>query len=524
MKRFIMVLFFAIDFLFSNGQQWLLTGNSGTSPTTNFIGTTDYNSWVIRTNNSERIRVLNQGGRVGIGTSTPIGQLHIIGRDFSISRYDATIVVEGGSYYRAGAIYWSKDNCARCENHMFIGGPTTSFGHEGSYFINLRNNFDSTTYTQLAVMQIYGNSNSGEPPVRDVRFYRQVLVDTGVGIGTLFPTAQLHTTSTVRFQGVSAQTENSSDTKAMTMDANGYVHWRTYNSGNLSNSCLSTNYLLKYSGGNASTCSLIYDNGSSIGIGTASPRQYTGSGSSILGNPTNPTNSKLDVAGLIYCNSLVASSDSRFKTNINPIQNALDKIVRLNGITYNWNQEKYPNKNFDGLLQAGFIAQDVEGVYPQAVVIDNEGYYGLNYNTFIPLLAQSIKEMNAKVDVETQKNNYLTKQIQLLQDEIANLCSNGCLRYNSLDSSNSSLYQLSNRPNPFNEETIIEYTLQKAVKTVSIMIYNLQGTAIKSYPMNANSGKACLLANLNDMPSGVYLYTLIVDGRGVATNRMILSK
>jgi hypothetical protein len=53
-----------------NGSAWLLTGNGGTTPATNFIGTTDNQGFAIRTNNTERVRVTNTGN-VGIGTSAP---------------------------------------------------------------------------------------------------------------------------------------------------------------------------------------------------------------------------------------------------------------------------------------------------------------------------------------------------------------------------------------------------------------------------------------------------------------------
>ena len=52
----------------SHAQSWLITGNSGTSPTTNFVGTRDSKALVFRTNNIERMRVL-PNGRVGIGSS-----------------------------------------------------------------------------------------------------------------------------------------------------------------------------------------------------------------------------------------------------------------------------------------------------------------------------------------------------------------------------------------------------------------------------------------------------------------------
>jgi hypothetical protein len=56
---------------------WSLTGNAGTVPGTNFIGTTDAIDWVIKTSNAERVRVMS-GGNVGIGTAAPSAKLHIV--------------------------------------------------------------------------------------------------------------------------------------------------------------------------------------------------------------------------------------------------------------------------------------------------------------------------------------------------------------------------------------------------------------------------------------------------------------
>jgi hypothetical protein len=62
----------------SNSADWRLTGNSGTNPATNFLGTTDNQPLVIRTNNTERMRVTT-GGSVGIGTNTPLATTDIRG-------------------------------------------------------------------------------------------------------------------------------------------------------------------------------------------------------------------------------------------------------------------------------------------------------------------------------------------------------------------------------------------------------------------------------------------------------------
>lgn len=57
---------------------WALTGNAGTTPATNFLGTTDAQDLVIKANNAEAIRV-QSGGNIGIGTNAPTTKLHIVG-------------------------------------------------------------------------------------------------------------------------------------------------------------------------------------------------------------------------------------------------------------------------------------------------------------------------------------------------------------------------------------------------------------------------------------------------------------
>jgi len=62
----------------AQSNDWTLTGNMGTNPNTNFIGTTDPQDFVVRTNNTERVRV-ESGGDVGIGTNNPNHNLHVLG-------------------------------------------------------------------------------------------------------------------------------------------------------------------------------------------------------------------------------------------------------------------------------------------------------------------------------------------------------------------------------------------------------------------------------------------------------------
>jgi hypothetical protein len=68
---------------------WALTGNSGTNPAVNFLGTTDAQPLVIRTNNTERMRV-TATGNVGIGTANPTERLQVSDGNVAITNTDNT--------------------------------------------------------------------------------------------------------------------------------------------------------------------------------------------------------------------------------------------------------------------------------------------------------------------------------------------------------------------------------------------------------------------------------------------------
>jgi hypothetical protein len=71
------------------GSAWALTGNSGTNPAVNFLGTTDAQPLVIRTNNTERMRV-TATGNVGIGTAAPTERLQVSDGNIAITNTDNT--------------------------------------------------------------------------------------------------------------------------------------------------------------------------------------------------------------------------------------------------------------------------------------------------------------------------------------------------------------------------------------------------------------------------------------------------
>lgn len=88
-------------------------------------------------------------------------------------------------------------------------------------------------------------------------------------------------------------------------------------------------------------------------------------------------------------------SDRRVKSNITKIDNALDKVSKLSGNTYDLTLP-----NGDIKPSSGLIAQEVQEVLPEAVTTDNDkdALLRLNYNAVIALLVESVKELKAEIE------------------------------------------------------------------------------------------------------------------------------
>lgn len=125
-------------------------------------------------------------------------------------------------------------------------------------------------------------------------------------------------------------------------------------------------------------------------------------GVAIVGSTT--ISGALSVSGDITAFAVINSpSDQRLKTNMAPITDALTKVNKLNGITFNWTDEyKKYRPNIDG-RESGVIAQEVQKVMPEVVKETTDGYLGVAYDKLVPLLIEAIKELTDKVAVLEKK-------------------------------------------------------------------------------------------------------------------------
>lgn len=160
------------------------------------------------------------------------------------------------------------------------------------------------------------------------------------------------------------------------------------------------NTVLRTTGGQ--TVAGITNFSGSLGVRTASPSvalEVTGAGK-ISGN--------LDIGGSITAVGNISSngnvtayyvatpSDSRLKTNINTVENALEKVLKLRGVSY---------EMLDGGKKSiGVIAQEIEEIIPEVVL--NEGEYkSVTYGNIVGILIEAIKEL--KSEVNALKSNKL---------------------------------------------------------------------------------------------------------------------
>jgi len=105
----------------------------------------------------------------------------------------------------------------------------------------------------------------------------------------------------------------------------------------------------------------------------------------------------------------LANSDARLKKNIVPLRGALQQLLQLQGITYEWNDNQTGITRPDG-KHYGFTAQNVQAVFPELVSTDAQGYLQTAYGTYDALMLEAMRELHEKIQT-------LEKEIQQLKSK-----------------------------------------------------------------------------------------------------------
>lgn len=120
--------------------------------------------------------------------------------------------------------------------------------------------------------------------------------------------------------------------------------------------------------------------------------------------------------GSVTATTLNQTSDSRLKTNVTTLSNALVNTLEMRGVSYNWIDE---NKSQN--TQIGVIAQEVEEIYPEFVHTNDEGMKSVNYSQMVAVLIEAVKELNNKIEVLEEENTELQAQVNDIETMRAQL-------------------------------------------------------------------------------------------------------
>ncbi|MCB9336652.1 MAG: tail fiber domain-containing protein [Lewinellaceae bacterium] len=175
---------------------------------------------------------------------------------------------------------------------------------------------------------------------------------------------------------------------------------------------------LYYAGGNTNSLTI----GRDMGWGAISK----------VGIRRTPLTNALEVEGEASKSSAgnwLANSDARLKKNITPLNSweMLEKLLALQGITYEWDDDKTSSKRPEG-VQYGFTAQNIQEVFPTLVEEDKLGYLQTAYGTYDAMTVEAIRALyqemeNGKLRIENleKENAALRAAVENSQSQLSEM-------------------------------------------------------------------------------------------------------
>jgi hypothetical protein len=283
----------------------------------------------------------------------------------------------------------------------------------------------------------------------------------------------------------------------------------------------------------------------------------------VYGEATGPQSAAgYFIGNMVTTGSSYWLSDSTFKDSIQTLSLNIDTLLNnLNPVSFKFTQAAQDRANTGSQTKLGFLAQQIEAIYPWMVkdiimpaeydTLGNEIYAEATYKAvdvsqLIPVLVSDAQKKNISITALKTQNDSLQTQVDALNARLTNLenCLSALLP--SLCQMNQSMIQnntqqtqeqvrsqlavtLSNKtsiildqnvPNPFAEQTTINFSIPITVVKAQIHFYNAEGKLMQSVDVTER-GLGSLTVFGSDLSSGMYTYTLVADGQIVATKRMV---
>jgi hypothetical protein len=101
------------------------------------------------------------------------------------------------------------------------------------------------------------------------------------------------------------------------------------------------------------------------------------------------------------------------------LKNSLSNVLRMQGVHYDWKVDEFPEQQFNDQTQLGFIAQEVEQLYPELVITGSDGYKSVDYAKVAPILVEAIKELKLENDQMKKENDQFKNTLTSIQSKLA---------------------------------------------------------------------------------------------------------
>jgi len=242
-----------------------------------------------------------------------------------------------------------------------------------------------------------------------------------------------------------------------------------------------------------------------------------------LGRSTNRWNN------VYYCGSLISSSDRNLKSNIKDMDYGLAEIMEMRPVSYTYKAQE------DEGTKLGLIAQDLQPIVSEVVkseetfrnedgkkVTKASAHLGVDYVALIPVLIKGMQEQQVLIEEQQARIDQLEAQMSngAPTQEGTETAPSNDLRINAQPTGK--IFQ--NNPNPFKNTTMISYELPENMTQARLVVTDMLGIQVANYNLAANQKTGQVTVNADDLANGTYVYTLIVDGTTVASNKMIVAK
>jgi archaellin len=252
--------------------------------------------------------------------------------------------------------------------------------------------------------------------------------------------------------------------------------------------------------------------------------------------------------GDTYLTGSQYGSDAKYKINITPETGALSKILATKPVSYNFDTVTFRAYNFSSRRQHGFIAQEIQAVFPEAVqnatlslqdetgreTATNTGL-SLNYINLISVLYRGVQEQQTQINELRQRlglppvtaanaDQIIAAAESNAGSPVADVAPSADRRISTSvgEFAATDFKMEQNVPNPFSSNTVIRYTLPNRISNAFIGVYNLQGTQLLRF--DRLNGGSQVTINANTLQPGIYIYSLVAEGQEVISKRMVVAK